>query len=245
MFLVGPLKRGEQIVAGPVQETFVTCGDELGAAFHAADARFAGAVIAEHPHGREQRDDLPRAKPVGQQRAGERRAVVALRDQRRAVLEDERLQHTQRLGRRGIKDRRPRQLHPAGQIPNRQDLAVATIDRTRWLGVIDGPHRTRTSPVKCLDDESILGLESPPITSDEIRQDGRRHLGAASPQGRPAEPGPGLFEQRLDAGPFSMGHFATRPPAQPRQELAASLSAPPVGQRSRREAEVARRAAAG
>jgi hypothetical protein len=64
MILISPDQRGEEIVACPVEEPVITDCVELGAAFHPTDPGFAGAVVAWHPHGREQGNDLPGSEPI-------------------------------------------------------------------------------------------------------------------------------------------------------------------------------------
>ena len=50
VMVVGPQERGEQVIARPFDEAVLPGGDELGAALHSADARFARTVVAGHPH---------------------------------------------------------------------------------------------------------------------------------------------------------------------------------------------------
>jgi hypothetical protein len=85
MLVVGPELRGVQVVAGPFEQAVMAGGNLFGAAFHAADARFARAIVPGHSHRREQRNDATLGKPLLEEVTGECRPIVAFEYQRRTT----------------------------------------------------------------------------------------------------------------------------------------------------------------
>ena len=109
------------------------------------------------------------------------------------MLPHQRFQHGQSVMGRGVRNGRPGQLHAAGQIANRQDLVVATIDGAGWLGMIDGPDCARVMPLQRFDDQPMVLLELSAVAGLQVSQDRARRFRAAGLEGRQTQ----LLVERL------------------------------------------------
>lgn len=245
VILVGPEHCGEQIVTRPVAEAVLPCGDVLSAAFHPPDTGFASAVVPRHPHRREQGDDLPPRHPLGELVAGERRPIVALQHQRRAMLDHQLLQYRQRLSGSRIPDRRPSELVRTPQVPHGEDLRRLAIDGLRRLSVVDRPDRARMFPVQRFHDLAMFGLELLAIASQQIRQDATGDVGEASLERGYAQPRSRLVEKRVNDEAFGGRRFSAGTPSRLRQQFATRFLAIPIGQCPRRHVQALGRPAAG
>lgn len=149
--------RAMQLVAQAACRLGVVGGPAAGAAgqgrlfmrarLEAANARLARAVVLGRVRWRKQVRHGVAGQQLGRLVGDERRAVIALNDQRRTMLDEQCLQR--RTGRFGVgrRHRQPAQLAVAGQVTDGQQACVLPVDQPRRFGMVDRPGRARLLPI--------------------------------------------------------------------------------------------------
>ena len=84
-------------------------------------------------------------------------------------------EHGDRRVRVGPADRRPSQLHAAGQVAHRQYVVVLVVHGQRRLGMVDSPHAARRRPLQAGQAPSAPAGQHVVVVLLHGRQDSPRH----------------------------------------------------------------------
>ena len=197
--VAGHREIGRRPVGGMAREFGLLPGPD----FQCVIRGFAGAVVARRARGREERHDVPGSQEFVETLALERGAVVGFEHEGRAEFVKQALQRTGGGILRFVGNREPGQLQTAGQIADREDRWMASVNRPGGAAVIHGPHATRLQPTERLLVHTVLAAELPPVIRFELAQLAAGHLGKQSPQRRQTEAGSGPVEQLQHGEPLA------------------------------------------
>src|SRR5262245_56673953 len=167
----------------------------------------------------------------------ERAPVVVLHHQRRPLRLRHPTHHRRRTRRRLVRHRLPRQLHPAPQVPHRQDPRTYRIDHIRRLDEVHRPHAPRTRPTQRT---RHFPVPPPPQRLDpreQIRQLRHGHRRETHPQCRQTCPAAHLHQPRQHR--LTLATIGTHHRPAPRRRLRPAARPPP--QRPAAEAQRPRR----
>jgi hypothetical protein len=133
---------------------------------------------------REQLGNLPTPHRLAEIFRNEGRTIVALQDQRRAVLLEEGLENGLRLLGRDGPDRLPGKLLMARQVTNREQIRIGAVDRLIRLTMIHGPYPARLVPGQTEAPGGVAAAPYPAVTRQQIAQHTARDLRKETAEGR-------------------------------------------------------------
>lgn len=146
--VVGLMQRDIEVIACPIVRSVLPRGSGEGANLHGADACFAGPIVAGRAGRGAEVQHAAVFQEAGEVFTFEGGAVVALEDQRSAVVVEDGGELLNGDFGRLIKHRQPGELQAAGQITHREDRLMDTVNGPGRLAVIDGPDRSWLAPLK-------------------------------------------------------------------------------------------------